>query len=151
MSSRSIWLTLVAAIVCGCAGPHLRPPSGSIGGVPAANAKVVVRRQQEVRTHVNMSYVLPAGEYRAVMEGDTGIYFEAPSPIFAKETFLGMNVPAKLIKGGIFLERSDPQTALLYGITPENQGGEIQRMLYGGRPAKPLKPRQPIVFELKRS
>ena len=119
--------------------------------MPAANAKVVVRQLQEVKVAVNMSYVMPAGEYKPVMENDKGIFFEAPNPLFAKEVFLGMNVPAKLFKGGIFLDRSDPHTALIYGITPENQGGEIQRMLYGGRPAKPLKPRQPIVFELKRS
>lgn len=148
---RLFFATFLAATLIGCAGRSVRPPSGSIGGITAATAKVVLRQQQEVKTHVNMSYVLPAGDYKAVMENDTGIFFEAPSPLFAKEIFLGINVPAKLIKGGIYLDRSAPQTALIYGITSENQGGEIQRMLYGGRAGKPLKPRQPIVFELKRT
>jgi hypothetical protein len=151
MFRRLFFIIFSVTALCSCAGPAVRPPSGSIGGIPAANAKVVLRHQQEVRTHVNMSYVLPAADYRAVMENDAGIFFAAPNPLFVKEIFLGMNVPAKLIKGGIYLERSAPETALIYGINPENQGGEIQRMLYGGRAGKPLRPRQPIVFELKRS
>ena len=107
-----------------------------IGGISAPKSKVVVRQQQDVRMAINVTNVLPAGDYRPAFEDATGIYYEAPSKVIMKENFLGINLPGKPFTGGIFLERANPQVAKIYGITPENEGGEIQRMMKGGRPAK---------------
>jgi hypothetical protein len=68
-----------------------------------------------------------------------------------KENFLGMNLPGKPFAGGIFLERSNPQVAKVYMVTPANEGGEIQRLMKGGRPEKPMAPSQPVQFHLTRS
>ncbi len=144
-------LALTALVLSGCATVQLQPPSGLIGGISATHARVVLRADQDVRTHLNVSYLLPAGEYRPVMENETGVYFEAPSKVFMRETFLTARLPNKPFDGGIFLERSTPQVAKLYITVPANQGGEIQRMLYGGRPAKPMLPREPVVFTLTRA
>lgn len=136
----------------GCAGgPALNPPSGTIGGISAPKSKVVLSRQQEAKQGINVTYVLPAGDYRAAFEDETGIYYEAPSKVIMKENFLGMNLPGKPFTGGIFLERANPKVAKIYSIAPENEGGEIHRMLKGGRPGKPIIPRQPIQFQLTRS
>jgi hypothetical protein len=35
-------------------------------------------------------------------------------------------------------------------VVPENEGGEIQRLLKGGRPGKPIVPAEAIQFELQR-
>jgi hypothetical protein len=151
-------LVVRSAIVSGailfvsCAGgPPLNPPSGMIGGVSAAKSKVVVHQQQELKLASNLTNVFPAGDYRPAYEDATGIYYEAPSKIILKEVFLGMHVPDKPFTGGIFLERTSPGVAKIYGIYPANEGGEIQRMLKGGRPAKPFSPRQPIQFQLTKS
>ena len=149
-------LILFVVLICtvflaACAGPALNPPSGTIGGISAPKSKVVLKRQQEVKVGINVAYVLPAGDYRSAFEDKTGIYYEAPSKVIMKENFLGLNLPGKPFTGGIFLERSNPHVAKIYGIVPENEGGEIQRMLKGGRPAKPVLPRQPIEFQLTKS
>ena len=137
--------------LAGCAGPPLNPPSGTIGGISAPKSKVVLNQQQERKVAGNVAYVLPAGDYRPAFEDAAGIYYEAPSKVIMKENFLGLNLPGKPFTGGIFLERSNPRVAKIYGITPENEGGEIQRMLKGGRPNKPVLPRQPIEFQLTKS
>lgn len=61
-----------------------------------------------------------------------------------------MHLPGKPFTGGVFLERNNPQVAKIYGINPTNEGGEIQRWLKGGRPAKPQIPREPLQFRLTR-
>ena len=141
---------MFASVLCACAATRLNPPSGSIGGLAATQSRVVLPAQQEVRVAINVTYVLPAGEYRPVMENDAGIYYESPSKVFMRENFLGMQLRDKPFDGGIYLERAAPQVAKIYVTVPVNQGGEIQRLLSGGRPAKPILPREPIVFELKR-
>jgi hypothetical protein len=140
-----------AILLVSCAGPPLNPPSGTIGGISAPKSKVVLKRQQEVKVGINVAYVLPAGDYRPAFEDKTGVYYEAPSKIIMKENFLGLNLPGKPLPGGIFLERSNPNVAKIYGIVPENEGGEIQRMLKGGRPVKPMLPREPVQFQLTKS
>jgi hypothetical protein len=141
---------LVALILSGCAGTTFRPPSGKIGGIPATKAKAVLRTQQEFKM-ASITFILPAGNYRAAFEDESGIYFEAPSKVIMRENFLGMKIPDKPFDGGIFLERSAPQTAKIYTVVPANEGGEIQRMLHGGRPGKPMPTKEPVVFELTRS
>lgn len=141
-----------AILLVSCAsGPKLNPPSGVIGGISAAKSKVVVRQQQELKLASNISDVFPAGDYRPAFEDATGIYYEAPSQVIQKEIFLGMHVPDRPFTGGIYLERTSPGVAKIYGINPGNQGGEIERMLKGGRPGKPTVPRQPIQFQLTKS
>jgi hypothetical protein len=141
----------IALVLCGCVSEPLKPPSGKIGGISASQARIVLREEQHAKVASNVTWLLPAGDYRPAMEDKTGVYFEAPSKIFMQENFLGMNLPNKPFTGGIFLDRSDPKTAFIYMIIPANEGGEIFRMVKGGRPDKPQKPRQPIVFELKHS
>src|SRR5688500_10080793 len=151
--SRSLLIAPLLAgafLVAGCAGTVVRPPSGTIGGIPAPKSKVVLHQEQEVKTHLNLSFVLPAGEYRPAVEDENGIYFEAPSKVIMKEVFLGMNLRGKPFGGGIFLERSNPQVAKIYLMVPANEGGEIQRWLKGGRPDKPITPKQPVQFQLTR-
>ena len=141
-----------AILLVSCSsGPPLNPPSGTIAGISAPKSKVVLRQQQEVRLAVNITNVLPAGDYPPAFEDATGIYYEAPSKCISRENFLGIQLRDEPFTGGIFLERANPQVAKIYGITPENQGGEIQRMMKGGRPAKPLLPREPIQFQLTKS
>ena len=119
--------------------------------MPATRTKVVLSAQQEVRAAINVTYVLPAGDYRPAMESDSGIYFQAPTKVFLRENFLGLQLRDKPFEGGIYLDRSAPQTAKIYGIAPANEGGEIQRLLHGGRPGKTIVPREPISFRLTRS
>jgi hypothetical protein len=138
------------ALLCGCAGEPINPPSGSIGGISAAQSKVVLQRETLVRMRGNVDYVYPAGDYRPAYQDATGVYYEAPSKVIMKENFLGIHLPGKPMEGGIFLERHNPGVAEIYGVYPRNEGGEIQRMLKGGRPMKPLAPLEPIKFELKR-
>jgi hypothetical protein len=143
--------TLVSAalVLFGCAGgPKLAPPSGVIGGISAANSRIILRQEQSAKIASNVSYVLPAGDYRPAYEDTTGVYYEAPSKVIQKEIFLGMNIPDRPFAGGIFLERANPGVAKVYIITPANEGGEIMRLMKGGRPAKPILPRAPIQFEL---
>jgi len=151
LSSR-YWVSVASMIVLGgCAGTPLNPPSGTIGGITAAKSKVVLRQQQLVRMRGNVDYVYPAGDYRPAYEDEAGVYYEAPSKIIMKENFLGLKLPGKPMEGGIFLERSNPKQAKIYGVIPRDQGGEIQRMMKGGRPAKPIDPKEPIAFELTKA
>jgi hypothetical protein len=145
-------ILLCGFLLGGCAtGPALSPPSGTIGAIPAANSKVVLRQQQEVKQSGMLSYTYPAGEYRPAYQDDAGIYYEAPSKIIMNERFFGaIPLRGKPMEGGIFLDRNNPGQAQIYGVVPANEGGEIQRLLRGGRPAKPLVPAEPIQFELKR-
>ena len=141
-----------ALLLASCAsGPKLSPPSGTIAGISAANSRVVLRQSQELKLASNLSHVFPAGDYRPAYEDATGVYYEAPSKIIMKEIFLGMHLPDKPMNGGIFLERANPGVAKIYLINPENEGGEIQRLMKGGRPAKPFVPKQPIQFQLTKS
>lgn len=143
-------LPLVAVCLCGCASTPLNPPTGTIGGISAAQSKVVLREEQLVRMRGNVDYVYPAGDYRVAYQDTTGVYYEAPSKVIMKENFLGMKLPGKPMEGGIFLERSNPKVAKIYGVYPRNQGGEIQRMMQGGRPMEPQSPMVPVRFELRR-
>ncbi len=115
-------LILPVLILSGCASVPLRPPSGSIRDIPTTEARVVLRAKQDVRASIKVSYLLLAGEYRPVMENDTGVYFEAPSKVFLRETFLTAQLPNKPFDGGIFLERSAPQVAKLYLTVPKQSG-----------------------------
>lgn len=145
------FLGVLAILFTGCAGKPFNPPTGMIGGISAPHAKVFLRQQQEVKLAGNIDYILPAGEYRPAVQDETGIYFEAPSKVIMKENFLGIHLPGRPYDGGIFLERNNPQSAKIYHVVPANEGGEIQRMLKGGRPDKPMIPREPIQFQLKKS
>jgi hypothetical protein len=143
--------SLCAVILLGgCAGESLNPPSGRIGGISAAQSKVILTRETLVRMRGNVDYVYPAGEYRPAYQDAAGLYFEAPSKVIMKENFLGLHLPGKPMTGGIFLDRQNPTVAKIYAVNPENEGGEIQRMMKGGRPNPPLAPLEPIKFELKR-
>jgi hypothetical protein len=143
-------LSLGAILLVGCAGTVVRPPSGTIGGIPAPKSKVVLRQQQEIKMASNVRYVLPAGDYRPAVEDETGVYYEAPSKVIMNENFLGMNLRGRPFDGGIFLERNNPQVAKIYLMVSATSGGEIQRWLKGGRPDKPLTPREPVQFQLTR-
>jgi hypothetical protein len=152
---RTRWLLILplflgAVFLVGCAGTVVKPPSGMIGGIPAPKSKVVVRQQQELKVNMNVSWILPAGDYRPSVEDETGIYYEAPSKVIMNEVFLGMHLKGRPFDGGIFLARSNPQVAKIYFVVPTNEGGEILRWLKGGRPDKPMTPRQPIQFQLIR-
>jgi hypothetical protein len=151
LAMRSTIVSGAILLVSCVSGPPLNPPSGTIGGISAAKSKVVLHQQQDLKLASTITYVYPAGDYRPVYEDATGIYYEAPSKIIQKEIFLGMHVPDKPFTGGIFLERGNPGVAKIYGVHPLNEGGEIQRMLKGGRPVKPFLPRQPLQFQLTRS
>ena len=141
-----------AMLLASCASaPHLAPPSGTIGGISAANSKVVLRESQELKLAATLTHVFPAGDYRPAYEDPTGVYYEAPSKIIMKEVFLGMHLPEKPMTGGIFLERANPGVAKIYLVVPANEGGEIQRLMKGGRPDKPFVPKQPIQFQLTKS
>jgi hypothetical protein len=140
-----------AILFSGCAGTPLNPPSGMIAGISASKSKVLLSREQEAKVASNIAFILPAGEYRPVYEDADGVYFEAPSKIIMKENFVGINLPGNPFDGGIYLHRNNPQVAKIYSVVSRNQGGEIQRMLKGGRPEKPMLPRQPVQFQLTHS
>jgi hypothetical protein len=138
-------------VLCGCAGKSLNPPSGRIGEFPASQSKIVLREQQLVRMRGNIDYVYPAGDYRVAYEDAVGVYYEAPSKVMMKENFLGIHLPGHPFDGGIYLERVNPHIAKVYIVTPQNEGGEIQRMIRGGRPQEPRVPLVRVQFELKKS
>jgi hypothetical protein len=119
-----------------------------IGGMPASKSKVVLRKEQSFK-FLNVHYTYPAGDYRPAYEGATGVYYEAPGAVVMQENFLGMGMPKHPYTGGIFVERADPKRANLYLVAPNNEGGEIQRALKGGRPY--ILNREPVTidFELK--
>jgi hypothetical protein len=143
-------LVLGVTFLVGCAGTVVKPPSGMIGGIPAPKSKVVLRQEQELKVIFSVSWVLPAGDYRPAVEDETGIYYEAPSKVIMKEVFLGMHLKGRPYDGGIFLARNNPQVAKIYFVVPMNEGGEIMRWLKGGRPDKPMTPREPVQFQLTR-
>lgn len=137
--------------IFGCASAPLNPPSGMIGGIPAAKSKLVVSKQQKIRVGRNIAYVFPAGEYKPAVEDNTGVYYEAPSRIIMIEYFLG-ELPGKPLEGGIFLHRNNPADARPFYFVPAFQGGEIFRMIQGGRPYKDkVPPTDPIQFKLTQS
>ena len=84
-------------------------------------------------------------------EDAVGVYYEAPSKVMMKENFLGIHLPGHPFDGGIYLERVNPHIAKVYIVTPQNEGGEIQRMIRGGRPQEPRVPLVRVQFELKKS
>jgi hypothetical protein len=143
--------SLAAILLVSCAGgPSLNPPSGTIAGITVPKSKVVVRQEQMLK-FTGLTYVLPAGEYRPAYEDAIGIYYEAPSKVIQRENFLGMHIPDRPFDGGIFLERANPQVSKIYLVAPGNEGGEIHRMLHGGRPYKVSDSPQPIQFQLIKS
>ena len=91
---------------------------------------------------VNIINVLPAGEYRAVFSDAEGIYYEAPSKLIEKQTIAGMHAPDLPFAGGIFLERLNPHTAKIWGMSLGSSDP--------GRPAKLIIPESAIQFRLTR-
>jgi len=140
-------------ILCtACHTTEVNPPSGAIGGMPASKSKVVLRQQQEIKQASNIAYVFPAGDYRAVFEDATGVYYEAPSKIIMKEKFFGLaQLAGRPFSGGIFLDRSNPKISKMYLIMTGEGEGEIGRYLKAGRPSKPSLTKQPLQFQLTKS
>lgn len=132
---------------CETAPPPLSPPSGVIGRIPAGKSKLVVPRQQEVRFAENtITNVLPAGVYRPVAGNDAGVFYEAPSKIIERQTVAGMRIPDRPFTGGIFVERTNPQAAMIYEARSEiGAEGTPQH-----QPGKTFSPRDPIQLRLTR-
>ena len=147
--SRSI-TGLVAILFAACvSAPSVKPPSGTIAGIAAEKSRVVVRHPQTFK-FAGLTYVLTIGEYRPVYEDAIGIYYQAPQRLIEKENFVGIQMPDKLLDGGIFLERANPKLSKIYKVAPK-EGGEIPRILIGGKPI--IIPREPqsIQFQLIKS
>lgn len=147
--TRSI-MGLAALLLVSCVSlPSVQPPSGTIAGIAAEKSRVVVRQEQRFK-FAGLTYVLTIGEYRPVYEDAIGIYYQAPQRLIEKENFIGIQIPDKLIDGGIFLERANPKLSKIYKVAPK-EGGEIPRILIGGKPIIiPRKP-QSIEFQLIKS
>jgi hypothetical protein len=143
--------SLAAILFVSCmSAPSVKPTSGTIAGITAAQSKVVVRQEQRFK-FAGVTYVLTVGEYRPAYEDTIGIYYEAPKKLIQKEDFLGMHIPDKIVDGGIFLERANPKLSKIYKVAPKNEGGEIQRMLIGGKPIIIPRSPQAIQFQLIKS
>ena len=142
---------LAAILFVGCmSAPSVKPTSGTIAGIPAAQSKVVVRQEQTFK-FAGLTYVLTVGEYRPAYEDTVGVYYEAPNKLIQKENFIGIQVPDKIVDGGIFLERANPKVSKIYKVAPKDEGGEIQRMRIGGKPIIIPRAPQQIQFQLTKS
>jgi len=130
--------------------PPLDPPSGFIAGIPVGKSKVVVLQSQEVTLSAINSNVLPAGEYRPVFEDKTGVYYQAPTALIYRETFLGARLPDKIFSGGIYLERANPKVARIYEKQTAEQGPRTSLLAWSVKvPRNGFVPREPINFRLK--
>ncbi len=142
---------LAAVLLVSCmTAPTVKPPSGTIAGITAAKSKVVVRQVQSFK-FAGLTYVLTVGEYRPAYEDTVGIYYEAPNKVIQKENFMGIQVPDKIVDGGIFLERANPKVSKIYKVAPKDEGGEIQRIMIGGKPIVIPREPQSIQFQLIKS
>lgn len=142
----------MALLFVSCATvPPLDPPSGFIAGIPVEKSKVVVLQSQEVKLSAINSNVMPPGEYRPVFEDNSGVYYQAPAAIIYRETFLGAQLPEKVFRGGIYLERANPQVAKIYEKQTAEQGPRRSLLAWSIKvPRNGVVPRDPIKFQLKR-
>jgi len=144
--------TVASLLLVSCSTvPPLDRPSGLIAGIPVEKSRVVVLQSQEVKLSPINSNVMPAGEYRPVFEDKTGVYYQAPSAIIYRETFLGARLADQVFSGGIYLERANPRAARIYEKQTAEQGPRGSLLAWSVKvPRNGVVPREPINFKLKR-
>src|SRR5688500_15406033 len=76
------FLSLLLPLMLTLAGcGTLPPPTGSIAGIDATKAVVVVASKQTLRMKDGRNFQVPVGIYKGIEDDEDGVYFEAPIPV----------------------------------------------------------------------